>query len=234
MNGNEDKQAYDRGVSQFSPKGRIYQVEYARKAVESGAPTIGIETEDGVVLATLTKTRSSLAKSTQKLHKVEESIGAATTGFVPDGRRLVDDLRVATQQNQLRYGEDAQVEFVAKKLADMLQESTQRGGQRPFGASLIIGGVDKTGPTVYSVGPAGTPREWKAVAEGRNRNEYIDFFESEYEDDMTLEDGRTLAFDAFREVSTEEITPQTVGIANVPTEDEQYYELSEDDIEEYI
>jgi proteasome alpha subunit len=50
MNRN-DQQAYDRGTSLFSPDGRIYQVEYAREAVKRGAPSLGIRTAEGVVLA---------------------------------------------------------------------------------------------------------------------------------------------------------------------------------------
>jgi len=50
MRGN-DQQAYDRGTSLFSPDGRIYQVEYAREAVSRGAPSVGIRTADGVVIA---------------------------------------------------------------------------------------------------------------------------------------------------------------------------------------
>mgnify|MGYP002762780482 CR=1 FL=1 len=227
MSSNRDQQAYDRGVSQFSPEGRIYQVEYAREAVENGAPTVGVRTSEGVVLAALTTPTSPLALSTTKLHRVDESVGAATTGYVPDGRRLVDDLRVGTQQERLRYGEEPDVEAVSKQVADKLQESTQVGGRRPFGSSLIIGGVDETGPRLFAVEPGGTPREWMAVADGNRRDEYLRFFEDHYEQGLTLEEGMELAVEAFSKVSEEDVNSQTVNLATVSTETEQF-ELRDD------
>ena len=41
---------YDLGATTFSPDGRIFQVEYATKAVENSGTVIGIRCSDGVVL----------------------------------------------------------------------------------------------------------------------------------------------------------------------------------------
>lgn len=233
MSSNNDQQAYDRGVSVFSPEGRIYQVEYAREAVENGSPTVGVLTDEGVVLAALTSPSSPLALSTTKLHRIDESLGAATTGYVPDGRRLVDELRVGTQQEKLRYGEDPDVEAVSKQVADTLQESTQVGGRRPFGSSLIIGGVDETGPRLFAVEPGGTPREWMAVADGNRRDQYLRFFEDRYEEGLNLEEALGLAVEAFETVSQEDVTADTVELATVSAETEQFRLLEEDEVHEY-
>lgn len=234
MSSNNDQQAYDRGVSVFSPEGRIYQVEYAREAVENGSPTVGVRTDEGVVLAALTSPSSPLALSTTKLHRIEDSIGVVTTGYVPDGRRLVDELRVGTQQEQLRYGRDADVEAVSKQVADTLQKSTQVGGKRPFGSSLIIGGVDKTGPRLFAVEPGGTPREWMAVADGNRRDQYLRFFEEHYDEEIGLEEALDLAVEAFQTVSQEDVTAETVELATVSAETEEYRLLDEDEISEYV
>lgn len=42
---------YDLSASQFSPDGRVFQIEYAAKAVENSGTVIGLRGKDGIVLA---------------------------------------------------------------------------------------------------------------------------------------------------------------------------------------
>merc|ERR1712137_822662 len=42
---------YDLSASQFSPDGRVFQVEYAQKAVENSGTSIALKGKDGVVFA---------------------------------------------------------------------------------------------------------------------------------------------------------------------------------------
>ena len=55
---------YDRGITIFSPDGRLYQVEYAREAVKRGTASIGVRTQDGVVLLADKRLRSPLMEAT--------------------------------------------------------------------------------------------------------------------------------------------------------------------------
>ena len=107
MHGQAQQQAYDRGITIFSPDGRLYQVEYAREAVKRGSPSIGIRTSDGIVLAADTSTRQLLQErsSVEKIHKADGHIGIASAGHVADARQLIDFARQMAQINQLRYQE---------------------------------------------------------------------------------------------------------------------------------
>jgi len=233
-NNNENQQAYDRGVSVFSPEGRLYQVEYAREAVKRGAPGVGIRTKDSVVLASKSGERSPLVvtESIEKVHKIENDIGSVSAGYTPDGRRLVDQLRLITQKDQIRYGNLAPVNVVSQKIADHLQESTQVGGRRPYGASLIIAGVDETGPRVFEVEPGGTPTEYHAVAEGENRRKIMEYFEEEYDSELSTEEAIQLASDALDMFSEGGINKNTLDVA-VISEDESFNQLSTEEVAEY-
>jgi proteasome alpha subunit len=219
MRGN-DQQAYDRGTSLFSPDGRIYQVEYAREAVKRGAPSIGLRTSEGVVLVAQSRAGSELmeAESIEKLHKLDDHVGAASAGHVADARRLIDFARQQAQTNRLRYGEPIGVETLAKRITDNVQESTQRGGFRPFGAALLVGGIEDGEARLFETDPSGTPHEWQATAIGGHREELLEFFEERYSEELTLDDGVSLALGALAGV-IEDLQAADVSVATVTVDD---------------
>ena len=229
MRGN-DQQAYDRGTSLFSPDGRIYQVEYAREAVSRGAPSVGVRTSEGVVLAAQSQAGSSLmvSESIEKLHKLDDHLGTTNAGHVADARQLIDFARRMAQGNRLRFGEPVGVETLAKYVTDHIQENTQRGGTRPYGAALLIGGVDNGTPRLFGADPSGTPREWKATAIGGSRGEIQDFLEENWHDDLSLTAGLDLALEALLTID-DDVGPEGLSVATVGVED-GYHALTEDEI----
>jgi proteasome alpha subunit len=237
MQGQAQQQAYDRGITIFSPDGRLYQVEYAREAVKRGTASIGIRTENGVVLAVDKRIRSPLMERTsvEKIHKIDEHLGVASAGHVADARQLVDFARRNAQINRLRYGEAIGVETLTKDVTDHIQQYTQIGGARPFGVALIIGGVDNDGtPRLYETDPSGTPMEWKALAVGENRGEIEEYLEEHYDETMDLEGGIDLALSALATANDEELDASGVGVATIDAESEQFIKLEDGEIEEYI
>lgn len=215
MNGN-DRQAYDRGTSLYSPDGRIYQVEYAREAVARGAPALAVKGEDAVVIAAVVKARSSLQieESVEKLHKIDDHLGAASAGHAADGRQLVDYARRVAQSERLRYGEPISSETAATALADRVQEYTQTGGTRPFGAALLVGGVHDGTPSLYALGPEGVPETWRAAVIGANSSDIRERLEETYRSDLSAEDAVSLVADALAE-NDDELGPEDVVVAVV-------------------
>jgi proteasome alpha subunit len=236
MQGQSQQQAYDRGITIFSPDGRLYQVEYAREAVKRGTASIGIRTEDGVVLAVDKRIRSELMERTsvEKIHKADDHIGIASAGHVADARQLIDFARRQAQVNRLRFGEPIGVETLTKEVTDHIQQYTQVGGARPFGVALIIGGVEDGEPRLYETDPSGTPYEWQALAVGADRGEIQDYLEENYAESMDLDGGIELALRALGSVNDDQLSPEGVGIATVDVESEQFIELSNDETEEYL
>lgn len=237
MRGQDQQQAYDRGSAMYSPDGRIYQVEYAHEAVSQGAPSVGVRTGEGVVLAVRRRLRSPLlvGESVEKLHKVDDHVGIATTGHVADGRKLVEYARQRAQINRLRFEEPIPVEDLTKAVTDRIQQFTQTGGTRPFGVSLLVAGVDDNGPALYEADPSGNPVSWKARAVGDGATDAQEYVEERYTSDLSIEEGVRLALDALREIGGgDELSPETVGVAVVAADDGRFRQLDDEELAEYL
>jgi proteasome alpha subunit len=236
MQGQNQQQAYDRGITIFSPDGRLYQVEYAREAVKRGTASIGVRTDDGVVLVVDKRTRSPLLEgsSVEKLHKVDDHVGAASAGHVADARKLVDHARQQAQVERVRYDEPIGVRTLTKEVTDHIQQYTQVGGARPFGVALLIAGVSDGEARLFETDPSGTSNEWKAVAIGSDRSTIQEFLEDEYVEELTLDEGVDLALRALDEGRDDDLSPEGVGVATVDAETGVFHEFETDETADYL
>ena len=236
MQGQSQQQAYDRGITIFSPDGRLYQVEYAREAVKRGTASVGVRAEDGVVLAADKRARSPLMEpeSIEKLHKADDHVGVASAGHVADARQLIDFARRQAQVNRLRYGEPMGIETLTKTITDHIQQYTQIGGARPFGVALIVGGIENGEPRLFETDPSGTPYEWRALSIGSDRNDLREYLESEYDEGLSTDEAMGLALDALAQTHDDGLTPEGVGVATITVEDATFTEPSNDELESVL
>lgn len=227
--GNDNMQ-YDRAKTIFSPDGRLFQVEYAREAVNKGSPSLGLVFDGGVLLAATRKTPQLQARNPEKVFKVEDHLGVTTSGLVADGRVLVDEAREKAQQNQLTYGEDVPVHVLAKFLADRKQMFTQYGGVRPFGLAMLTGGISDGEAQLYQSDPSGILKEWHAVAIGRGSDKARKKFKDEYTEGMNEEDAVELAVETLGELE-DDIEIDNIELCLI-TDDEEFVRILPDDLEE--
>jgi len=229
------QQGYDRAITVFSPDGRLYQVEYAFETVKQGSLAIGIKTKSGVVIAVEEKPRSlQISKTPQKMFQVDYHIGAAAAGYIPDARAQVDNARFFSQSNKLVYDEAVEVQTVAKHLADQCQQYTQYAGARPLGVSLIIGGVDISGSSLYLTDPSGAYVLYNAVAIGANSDTATEFLEKNYSNDLTLNDAKTLAVAVINLVSEVNEGVNHIKMSQVDSESKQFEFIDPTEIEKLI
>jgi proteasome alpha subunit len=191
-------QMYDRAITVFSPDGRLFQVEYAREAVKRGTTTVGLKFTDGVVLIVDKRITSQLIEpgSIEKIFKLDDHVGCATSGLVADARVLVDRARVDAQMNRVTYDEYIEVETLVKKICDFKQTYTQYGGVRPFGTALLIAGRDAVGVQLYETDPSGALMSYKATAIGAGRAQVMEIFEQEYREALSKDDAIQLGLKA--------------------------------------
>ena len=229
------QQGYDRAITVFSPDGRLYQVEYAIETVRRGTIAIGIKCKEGIVIAVEEKPRKlQISDVAQKIFQIDDHIGVAAAGYIPDARSQVDDARFFSQSNQMIYDEAVEVETIAKHLADKSQQYTQYAGVRPFGVALILGGVVNNKPQLFLTDPSGTYISYDAIAIGSGSDQVTDFLEKTYkEDDISIDDASALAAAGIYLSSEDKEGTSHIRMAYIKKESGLYELVSNDDIANY-
>ena len=227
---------YDGAITIFSPEGRIYQVEYALELVKRGSPIVGVRTNEGVILAAMEPKLSKLAapSNSKKIFKIDDHVGVAIAGLSPDARVLIKQARLYSQSNRMTYDEPVDVEDLTSSVGDLLQRYTQNAGVRPFGVSLLFGGVDEFRASLIATDPSGSYRGYKATSIGRNSEKAKKVLTEQYRDEITLDEAVGLAVEALKEASEEPLTADSVNIAVISKETKVFKTLSEDEIQKYL
>ncbi len=227
---------YDRAITVFSPDGRLYQVEYAREAVKRGTTAVGIKAKDGVVLIVDKRVSSKLLEpsSIEKIFKIDEHIGVASSGLVGDARALVDRARIECQINRVSYDERIEVEALAKKLCDHMQTLTQYGGIRPYGTALLIAGVSDGECRLFETDPSGTLLEYKATGIGIGRPAAMKVFEEEYTPDMGTKDVILLGLKALHSATEGKFDVDTVEIGVISREKPVFRKMTKEEVAAFV
>ena len=171
------KGAYDGNIVVFSPEGRLYQVEYAREAVRRGGTILAIKCNEGMALIADRRVETPLVDvaSIHKIYQIDEHLWIAIAGLTADGRALVDLARRVAQGNRVTYEEEIPVRVLTEQLTAHMQSVTH-GGNRPYGAGLII----TDGKEIYETDPSGTMIGVHATAIGQGRPAAIEHLVAEY------------------------------------------------------
>jgi len=159
----------------LSPDGRIFQVEYAMKAVENSSTVIGILCKDGVVLAAERQIMSKLHESDSYCHRriynIDSHIGCAVAGFLTDARHLVDIARSEAASYRENWDLPIPISELVKRISHYMFQYTLNGYYRTFGCSVIIGGCDPVSNKyeLWMADPAGVSWRYKGISTGKTR-----------------------------------------------------------------
>ncbi|UCH04772.1 MAG: archaeal proteasome endopeptidase complex subunit alpha [Candidatus Thorarchaeota archaeon] len=229
---------YDRAITVFSPEGRLYQVEYATEAVRHGPLAVGVKAVDGVVLAGEKRSPHTLVDldTLRKILLVDDHIGTAIAGLHADARKLIDEARLRAQINRLSYDEPISIQSLVVNICDIKQAYTQAGGYRPFGVSLLVGGIDHDGPQLFTTDPSGSFWGWKATAIGKESDVVRDFFKENYSDKMDIEAAMKFAMEGLLrngDDSEEDLKEKakSIEIGRIDTTDKTFKILTQEEVE---
>lgn len=227
---------YDRGITIFSPDGKLYQVEYAAVAVRQGWTIIGILGRDSAVLISEKRRHAPLIDlaELEKIFVIDTHIGATFAGLGADGRVLIDYARIVAIRHRFIYDEPIDMESLVRSIGDLKQLFTQQAGVRPFGVSLIFAGVDAKGVHVYKTEPNGLYFRYFATAAGSGEQAVMEYLEKNYREDLSLEDVIVLGLRSLRASMETGITPERVEIGYVTLKERIFRKLSMKEVGEFI
>ncbi|MFW6110526.1 MAG: archaeal proteasome endopeptidase complex subunit beta [Thermoproteota archaeon] len=161
--------------------------DIVNQLVLKGTTTIGLVCQDGVILASDTRvTMGSYVahKHGKKIYQVADHLAMTISGSVADAQRTVEMLKANADLYKLDMHRPMPVHSAARMVANLLFSS--RG--IPLVAQVLIGGVDETGPHVFSLDPYGSLTEEKYVATGSGSPIAYGVLEDKYQENKSYEE----------------------------------------------
>jgi len=158
-----------------------------------GTTTVGVVCTDGIVLASeqrATMGHFIASKTAKKVYQIDDLVGMTTAGSVGDAQQLVRLISVESKLYKMRRDETMTIKGITTLMSNFLS------GNRyyPMMVQLLIGGMDKNGPSIYSLDAmGGSIEESKISATGSGSPMAYGVLEDHYREDMTVEEGLDLA-----------------------------------------
>lgn len=174
---------HDLSVDIFSPDGRVFQVEYAGKAIDNSSTAVGICCVDGVVVAVekLLQSRMLEGTSGDRCHAVDRQAGICIAGMLPDGKNIVERARGEAELSRNLWKAPILGSTLANRIAEYMHLHTFYWSHRPFGCSTLLASFADDGPQLFLSDPSGTLAGYHACAVGKAKSvaktelEKIDF-----------------------------------------------------------
>jgi len=165
-------------------------------AMKSGTTICGVVCKDAVVLAADTRATEGpmvADKNCEKLHHIADNIFCAGAGTAADLEHTTQLMESQLELLRLDTKTQPRVCTAVKRLSKHLF-----GYQGYVGCALVLGGVDVNGPSLYQIYPHGSTDSLPFTTMGSGSLAAMAILETEYKDDMTVEEGRDLVAKAIR------------------------------------
>lgn len=242
--------SYDRFLTVFSPEGRLYQVEYAFKAISgSGHTAVALRGKDTAVVITQRKVPDKLLDSSTVTHlfSITPTIGCVMTGLIADARAQVVRARAEAADFRYKYGYEITPDALARRIANINQVYTQRAGLRPLGIAMILIGTDpELGPQCFRLDPAGYFVGFHATAAGQKQQEAMNHLEKKWKKlnsgiSLSRNDAIEMAIEAMSTVHSTDYKPGEIeiGIVSVSSDENEktrgtWRVMDENEVEQHL
>jgi proteasome beta subunit len=198
-----------------------------------GTTTIGLVFSSGVILATEKRATMGYmiaSKKAKKVYQVADRIGMTTAGGVGDAQQLARILTVECNLYQIRRSRPITVGATATLLSNYLNQNRYF----PYYVQLLVGGIDETGPSVYSVDAmGGATKEEEIVATGSGSPMAYGVLEDRFKPKMSEDEAIDLAVRGLKSAMKRD-AGSGEGIHVVVITKDKYETLDEDKLKKYL
>jgi proteasome beta subunit len=149
-----------------------------------GTTTVGVVCEDGVILGSDSRVTMGFYvahKQGKKVYQIDDHLAMTIAGSVADAQKTVDILTTNAHLYRISLGRPLPISSAARLLSNLL--FSVRGALL---AQVLVGGVDGTGPHVFSIDPFGSLTEEKCVSTGSGSPVAYGILEDKYREGVAV------------------------------------------------
>ncbi|KAF7300726.1 Pr-beta-C domain-containing protein [Mycena chlorophos] len=164
------------------------------KATSTGTTIVGCLFDQGIVLGADTRATEGpivADKNCEKIHYITDSIRCCGAGTAADTEFTTALISSNMELHALSTGRKPRVVTAMTMLKQMLFRY-----QGQIGAALVLGGVDATGPHLFTIHPHGSTDKLPYVTMGSGSLAAMAVFESSWRPNMSRDDALQLVKDA--------------------------------------
>jgi proteasome beta subunit len=152
-----------------------------------GTTTIGVVCKDGVILASDTRVTMGYYvahKHGKKVYQIDDHLAMTIAGSVADAQRAVDILITNAKLYRIELGRPLPISSAARILSNLLFSARYV----PLLAQVLVGGVDDTGPHIFSIDPFGSLTEETFVSTGSGSPVAYGILEDKFKEGAHIKD----------------------------------------------
>jgi proteasome beta subunit len=191
-----------------------------------GTTTVGAISTNGVILASDTRvTMGSLVvhKRGKKVYKIDNHLAMTISGVVADAQRTVEIIKASSRMYKLERKSPIPVSAASRLVANLFFSNRLS----PFVAQIIIGGVDESGPHLFTIDPFGSITEEKCVATGSGSPIAYGVLEQKFREGLPVQEALQIVVQSIHSAMKRDVgSGDSFDISVI--DEKGYRELSED------
>jgi proteasome beta subunit len=166
------------------------------------------------------------SKKAKKVYRISDRIGMTTAGGVGDAQQMARLMTVECSLYNIRRGRSMSVAAASTLLANILNNNRYF----PYYVQLLVGGVDESGPGLFSVDAlGGVTREEEIVATGSGSPMAYGVLEDRFRKGMPRDEAVALAVRAVRAAMKRD-SGSGEGLHVVVITKDEYLEIGDEEI----